>query len=107
MWLAPVQAVVLTVTDRCDAWASHVASELQKAGFRVSLDLRNEKLGKKVREAQLSKIPFMLVVGDSEVQGHTVTPRTRKGDSLESMSVDGIIDLFNKEIQAAFDSAVQ
>lgn len=107
MWLAPVQAVVLTVTDRSDAWASHVVSELQKAGFRVSADLRNEKLGKKVREAQLAKIPFMLVIGDSEVQGHTVTPRTRKGDSLEPMSVNGVIDLFNKEIQTAFDSAVQ
>lgn len=107
MWLAPVQAVVLTVTDRCDAWASHVVGELQKAGFRVSADLRNEKLGKKIREAQLSKIPFMLVVGDSEVQGHTVTLRTRKGDSLEPMSIDRIIDLFNKEMQTAFDLAIQ
>lgn len=105
MWLAPVQAILLTVTDRGDAWASHVADELKRAGFRVSLDLRNEKLGKKIREAQLAKIPFMLVVGDNEVKDHTVAVRTRQGDNLPSMSIVEVIELFNKEIKSVFDAA--
>lgn len=88
LWLAPVQAVVVTVTERCNNWAKEVASELRLKGFRVESDLRNEKLGKKIREAQLAKIPYMLVIGDKEVELKLISPRLRSGETLEPMDID-------------------
>lgn len=88
LWLAPVQAVVVTVTERCNDWAKEVASELSLKGFRVESDLRNEKLGKKIREAQLAKIPYMLVIGDKEVELKLISPRLRSGETLEPMDID-------------------
>ena len=76
VWLAPVQARVLTVTNRQDAWASTVVEKLQALGLRVELDLANEKLGAKIRNAQLSKVPYTLVIGDKEVEGKGVSVRT-------------------------------
>jgi len=97
MWLAPVQATVLTVADRHNQWAEEVAARLKAAGIRVVPDLRNEKLGKKIREAQLQKIPYMLVVGDQEVEDSTVNPRTRKGLQLDAMTVDDFINMAGEE----------
>ncbi len=96
-WLAPVQAVVLTVTDRQDAWAVEVQKRLKASGFRVEADLRNEKLGKKIREAQLVKIPYMLVVGDKEMREGRLNPRSRSGDVIGSMTVEECIQLFTRE----------
>lgn len=87
VWLAPVQAVVLTVTDRNTEYAAKLQQTLKEAGIRVRADLRNEKLGLKVREAQLQKIPYMLVVGDKECEKEGVTPRLRSGENLPFMTV--------------------
>ncbi len=99
LWLAPVQARVLTITDRQDEWAREVFMQLRKAGIRADLDLRNEKLGKKIREAQVEKIPYMLVVGDQEVSDRTVSPRTRRGEQLDAMTVASFIDRVLPEIE--------
>lgn len=84
-WLAPVQAAVLTVTDRNNDHAARVLAELRKAGVRVEADFRNEKLAFKVREAQVQKIPYMLIVGDKECENQGVTPRLRSGRNLSLM----------------------
>ncbi len=106
LWLAPVQAVVLTVTDRHNEWAREVTERLRAEGFRVEADLRNEKLGKKIREAQLQKIPYMLVIGDREVEEKTVAPRLRSGDTLEPSSVEGVVALLKEELEKPFKSAI-
>jgi threonyl-tRNA synthetase len=81
MWLAPVQVAVLPITDRINEYAERVARELTAAGFRVESNLRSEKIGAKIRDAQLQKIPFMLVLGDREMEQNTVAVRERaKGD---------------------------
>ncbi len=105
VWLAPVQALVLTVTDRQNQWAEEVKARLKAAGIRADSDIRNEKLGKKIREAQLQKIPYMLVIGDKEVEERSVSPRTRKGENLPAMSVDDFIELLLKERDSVFETA--
>lgn len=90
-WIAPVQARILTVTDRNNDYAEKVLGTLKEAGIRVEADLRNEKLGLKVREAQLQKIPYMLVIGDNEVEQGGVTPRLRNGKNLSFMTEGEII----------------
>ncbi|MCP4286391.1 MAG: threonine--tRNA ligase [Gammaproteobacteria bacterium] len=88
LWLAPVQAVVMNITDRQAEFAKNVAQSLQKQGFRVELDLRNEKIGFKIREHTLSRVPYLLVLGDREVENETVAVRARSGEDLGSMSVE-------------------
>src|SRR3989442_13531061 len=78
-WLAPVQAVVIAITDKHAGYAQDVARRLTEAGFRVEADLRSEKIGLKIREAERAKIPYMLVAGDREKQDGTVSVRTRGG----------------------------
>lgn len=87
VWLAPEQVRILTVTERGDQWAGQVYDHLRENGVRVELDLRNEKLGAKVREAQLMKVPYMLVIGDREVEEQSVTPRLRSGKNLDAMKL--------------------
>ena len=96
-WLSPVQAVVLTVTDRNIPHGQKVLDALQAADIRVEPDFRNEKLGLKVREAQLQKIPYMLIIGDRESAEGGVTPRLRNGKNLSFMSQDEVIDLLQEE----------
>ncbi len=96
-WLAPVQAVIATVTDNQLDFARKVYQQLLDAGVRVELDDRNEKLGFKIREAQVQKIPYMLVIGDREVEAQSVNPRRRDGKQLGMMSVQEFIDLLEKE----------
>ncbi|OPL14407.1 MAG: threonine--tRNA ligase [delta proteobacterium ML8_D] len=103
LWLAPVQAIVITVTDRQNEWAKSVVKNLRTAGVRTKADLRNEKLGKKIREAQLEKIPYMLIVGDQEIIDMTVSPRTQKGQKLTAMSVSNFIALVEKECREVFN----
>jgi len=87
-WLSPVQVKILTITERADEYAKKVAAALDAQGFRVELDLRNEKIGKKIREAQLEKDPFMLVLGDKEAESHQVAVRHRVDGDLGVMSLD-------------------
>jgi threonyl-tRNA synthetase len=84
-WLAPTQAVVLTITDRQDTYAAEVAESLKKQGFRATADLRNEKIGFKIREHTLQRVPYLLVVGDREQEGRAVAVRTRGGEDLGTM----------------------
>ena len=92
LWLAPVQVKIVTVTDQQLDYARKVSAELKQAGWRVELDERNEKLGYKIREAQLAKIPYAVVIGDKEVEAQTVAPRRRGGENLAPLSVGNFIE---------------
>ncbi len=98
VWLSPVQATVLTVTENQVLYAEKVFDTLRAAGIRVQKDLRNEKLGFKIREAQLQKIPYMLVIGDKEVESGTVTPRFRDGSNLSSMDPAAFAEYLAREV---------
>lgn len=100
-WLAPVQAVVVTVTDRQLEFARNVHAELRALGVRVELDERNEKLGFKIREAQMQKIPYMLVVGDQEVEAGGLRPRRRDGKSLDITTPREFAELLERECREA------
>ncbi len=100
LWLAPVQAIVVTVTDSQIPYAREVVAQLRARGVRVHEDLRNEKLNFKIREAQLQKIPYMLVIGDKEVDQGTVTPRFRDGKNLDAMSAEAFADFVAEETAA-------
>lgn len=97
VWLAPVQAILLTVTERHIPYAEKVYHQLIRRGIRVERDLRNEKLGFKVREAQVQKIPYMLVIGDKEEKGETVSPRKRSGETIGSMTAEEFIRLVESD----------
>ena len=88
MWLAPVQVAVLPITDRVNEYAEQVASELRDARFRVEANLRSEKIGAKIRDAQLQKVPFMLVLGDREAEQKTVAVRERSRGDIGTMSLE-------------------
>ena len=98
-WLSPVQATVLTVTDRNIPHGEKVLKSLMDAGIRAEADFRNEKLGHKVREAQLNKTPYMLIIGDKESESGMVTPRKRTGQNLPLMDEKGFIGLINEECE--------
>jgi threonyl-tRNA synthetase len=101
-WLAPVQARVVTVSDRFDGWAKAVLERLLGEGFRAELDGSSDKLGAKIRNAQLAKIPFALVVGEKEVEAKAVAPRRHGGEDLKSMGLDAFVDLMRKEAAPPF-----
>ena len=86
-WLAPVQAVVLNITEKQEEYCKNIAETLGNQGFRMETDLRNEKIGFKIREHTLAKVPFLLVVGDREVENGTVAVRTRSGEDLGAMAI--------------------
>ena len=97
LWLAPVQVKIVTVTDNQDAYARQVDAQLRQAGIRCELDLRNEKLGYKIREAEMQKIPYTVVIGDKEVQAGTVAPRVRKREKVAPLSVQALIERLLRE----------
>ena len=97
-WLAPVQVKVLPVTDRAAEYADTVAAGLDLAGFRVEVDHRSEKIGKKIREATLEKVPYMLVVGDRDMENGTVSVRRRSGEDLGAMSLEGFSALLREAV---------
>ncbi|HFE6587414.1 TPA: threonine--tRNA ligase [Legionella pneumophila] len=98
LWLSPVQAVVLTISEKQNEYAEKVRKTLQKRGIRANFDLRNEKIGFKIREHTLQKIPYLLVVGDKEVENCQVAVRTRDGIDLGVMTIDTICDTLTQEI---------
>lgn len=100
LWLSPVQARILTITDRADAAAQELKKELEQAGIRVEIDLRNEKIGFKVREAQMMKIPYMLVIGDREAEEGTVSIRNRKGQAINGVKHDALKRTLKAEIDS-------
>ena len=102
-WLSPVQVKVLTITDRADEYAKEIAAKLDQAGFRPEVDLRNEKIGKKIREATLEKVPYMLVVGDRDIENKTVSVRHRSGEDKGAMSYEA----FEQMLREVVDSKAQ
>jgi threonyl-tRNA synthetase len=98
LWLAPVQVKILTVTDDQKEYAAGVFEQLRAAGWRVELDGRNEKLGYKIREAQLAKIPYAVVIGDKEAAGQTVAPRRRGGENLAPLGLEQFIAQLRAEV---------
>ena len=102
-WLTPVQVKILTVTERADEYAKEISAKLDKAGFRAEVDLRNEKIGKKIREATLEKIPYMLVLGDRDIENKTVSVRHRSGEDLGAMSYEA----FEALVKEVVDSKAQ
>ncbi len=100
LWLAPVQAVVLNITDRQAAYAREIEGRLRGAGLRVRADLRNEKITYKIREHSLQKLPYQLIVGDKEMQALQVAVRTRGGEDLGAMPVDALLARLREEVAA-------
>jgi len=97
-WLSPQHAVVLNITDRQSEYVEEVSKTLLQRGFRAKSDLRNEKISFKIREHTLQRVPYLLVIGDREVDGNLVAVRTRSGEDLGSMSLDAFIDHLNADI---------
>lgn len=106
LWLAPVQVVVLTITDKQHECAARIVSELKGHGYRVEADIRNEKIGFKIREAEKNKIPYMLVVGEKEVQSGTVAVRGRSGANHGTMPIEDLLALLRTEANQVFRETV-
>ncbi|ASQ45064.1 threonine--tRNA ligase [Legionella clemsonensis] len=100
LWLAPVQAMVLTISEKQDNFAQKITQILQKQGIRANFDLRNEKIGFKIREHTLQKVPYLLIIGDKEVENNAVSVRTREGVDLGVMNINTICDTLQREIAA-------
>lgn len=98
-WLAPVQAKIMTITDRQNEFAQKLAADWRAQGFRVEADLRNEKIGAKKRDALMEKIPFLLTIGDREMQGGTVAIAKRTGENLGTLPVAEFASLLRKEVE--------
>jgi len=96
LWLAPVQVDILPVTDRHVDYAREMVSALRADGYRVEGDFRNEKLGYKIRESQLKKVPFALVIGDREVTSRQVSPRRRGGEQLPPVSIEEFLGILRR-----------
>ena len=98
-WLAPTQVKIVTVAEKFGDYANKVASVLERSGVRVEIDNRNETIGKKIREAQLEKVPYTLVVGEKEVEANTVAVRKRKVGDMGTMSLEEFANRIDKEIK--------
>ena len=99
MWLAPVQVRIMTITDRADDAARELQQKLEKAGIRTELDVRNEKIGFKIREAQMMKIPYMFVLGDKEVQDGVIAVRSRSEGTIGTMTYEQILAKMQEEVE--------
>ena len=104
LWLIPDQAIILPVSEKHEKYAEKVLSSLENNEIRALVDARNETVGKKIREAELNKIPFMLIVGENEEDANTVSVRRHGGEDLGAISVDGFADLVSTEINATLKS---
>ncbi|MFI3119277.1 MAG: threonine--tRNA ligase, partial [Methylococcaceae bacterium] len=98
LWLSPVQVVVLNITDRHAEYASQMMLDLEKQGIRVKIDLRNEKIGFKIREHSMQRVPYLVIIGDKELEQQSITVRTQKGDDLGSLAFRDFIERLKQEI---------
>ena len=98
VWLAPTQATIVPITDRHVEYARSAASQMTAAGLRVEVDDRSERMNRKIRDAQLNKIPYMLVVGDKEVSAETLSVRKRNGENLGPQPLASVIDMLQEDI---------
>ncbi|MCX7950611.1 MAG: His/Gly/Thr/Pro-type tRNA ligase C-terminal domain-containing protein, partial [Clostridiales bacterium] len=103
-WLAPVQVKILPVTDRANDYAKELEERFKSFGIRVETDLRNEKIGYKIREAQLQKVPYMIILGDKEVEAQNVSVRSRKEGDLGAVAVEDFIAKIKEEIDKKISS---
>ena len=106
-WLSPAHVVVLSITEKHSDYASAVANTLKNQGFRASADLRNEKIGLKIREYTLERVPYLLVVGGREVDDATVAVRTRRGEDLGAMSLEAFVEHLNADIASRGRSCLE
>ncbi|MDI1229805.1 MAG: threonine--tRNA ligase [Methylobacter sp.] len=98
LWLSPVQVVILNITDRHAEYASQIMLDLEKQGMRVKLDLRNEKIGFKIREHSMQRVPYIVIIGDKELEQQNITVRTQKGDDLGSLTIHEFTERLKQEI---------
>ncbi|MCQ8182278.1 threonine--tRNA ligase [Methylomonas sp. SURF-1] len=98
LWLSPVQAVVMNITDRHVEYAEQVRRELEKQGLRVKIDLRNEKIGFKIREHSMQRVPYLLIIGDKELETRSASVRTQQGEDLGSLSIGELGERLRKQI---------
>jgi threonyl-tRNA synthetase len=99
VWLAPVQVKILTITDRQNEWAKEVAKKLADQGFRIETDMRNEKIGLKIREATLQKVPYMAVVGEREAKERKIALRKLNGEDAGTLSVEELAQRLGRDVQ--------
>ena len=100
LWLAPVQVKIMTIVDRADDAAEKLRDRLEELGIRTEIDLRNEKIGFKIREAQMMKVPYMLILGDKEAENGVVAVRSRKEGDLGTMTPEELIEKLHEEIRS-------
>jgi len=98
VWLSPVQVMVLDIADRHADYASQVMRELEQQGFRVKIDLRNEKIGFKIREHSMQRVPYLVIIGDKELEDQSITVRTQKGEDLGSLAISEFTKRLKQEI---------
>jgi threonyl-tRNA synthetase len=98
LWLAPVQVVVMGVSERHNEYTQDIETKLKKIGIRAKSDLRNEKIGYKIRELTLERVPYMVILGDQEVENKTISVRTLSGEDLGSLSLDAFNDHINEQL---------
>jgi threonyl-tRNA synthetase len=100
LWLSPIQVIVLNIADAHSSYAKEIIEIFKKSNIRCNSDLRNEKITYKIREHSIQKVPYLLIIGDREVEKRHVTVRTQKGEDLGSMSVDDFIKHLSKDIKS-------
>ncbi len=98
LWLAPTQVIVMNITDRQSEYAENIRRELAAQGLRVKIDLRNEKIGFKIRDHSMQRVPYLLVVGDKEMESQTIAVRTQQGEDMGSLSVNELVELLKNQI---------
>lgn len=98
LWLSPVQVVVLNIAGRHEEYAQQVGQELEKQGYRVKIDLRNEKIGFKIREHSMQRVPYLLIIGDKELENQTIAVRSQKGEDLGSLSIEDLSKRLSNDI---------
>jgi threonyl-tRNA synthetase len=100
LWLSPIQVVVLNITSHHNDYALQIHTRLEKQGLRSKIDLRNEKIGFKIREHSMQRIPYLVIIGHQELEQQTVTLRSQKGDDLGRFSIDELITRFKQQIES-------
>ena len=100
VWLAPIQITILSITDRNIGTCYLIMNQLSKEGYRVEVDLRNEKIGFKIREHTLQRVPYLIIIGDKEEENNQIAVRTREGEDLGKMHIDDFISILNISIAA-------
>ena len=99
LWLAPVQVILLPITDKHAKYAEKIAQQIEESGIRVEKDLRNEKIGFKIREAQIQKIPYMIILGDKEVESSTLGVRRRRSKETRNLNLKMFLDEVNEAVE--------